>query len=141
MKNTENTSLQDVFGPVISCYSRAQATEDGMLVDVTNMAREAGFKWPVALTHAAWCDCVAWTEQDSRSQMHQDESGRLWDVLFMAFVAIRTAADSGDRLRFSLYRVPSDGCTMDAQEVTLKLMVGPGDAGEPVVTIMLPNED
>jgi len=73
--------------------------------------------------------------------MHQDESGRLWDVLFMAFVAIRTAADSGDRLRFSLYRVPSDGCTMEAQEVTLKLMVGPGDAGEPVVTIMLPNED
>ena len=52
MKNTENTSLEDVFGPVISCYSRAQAIEDGVLVDVTNMAREAGFKWPVALTHA-----------------------------------------------------------------------------------------
>jgi hypothetical protein len=59
----------------------------------------------------------------------------------MAFVAIRAATDSGDQLRFSLYRIPSDGCTMDAQEMTLKLMVGSGDAGEPVVTIMLPNED
>ena len=27
------------------------------------------------------------------------------------------------------------------EEVTLKLMVGPGDVGEPVITIMLPNED
>jgi len=141
MKNTENKSLEDVFGPVVSSYSRAQAIDNGVLVDVTSMAREAGFKWPAALTHAAWCDCVAWTERDNRLQVYQDESGRLWDMLFMAFYAIRTATDSGNQLRFSLYRVPRDGCTREAQEVTLKLMVGPGDAGEPVITIMLPNED
>ena len=141
MKNTENHSLEDVFGPVISCYSRAQAIEDGALIDVTHIAREAGFKWPAALTHAVWCDCVAWTERDSRFQVHQDESGRLWDVLFMAIYAIRTATDSGNRLPFSLYRVPKDGHSTEAEEVNLKLMVGPGDAGEPVITIMLPNED
>ena len=53
---------------------------------------------PVALTHAAWCDCVAWTEQNNRFQVHHDESGRLWDVLFMAFYVIRASKDSGDRL-------------------------------------------
>jgi hypothetical protein len=73
--------------------------------------------------------------------VHQDESGRLWDVLFMAFYAIRTATVPGDRLLFSLYRVPKDGHSTEAGEVSLKLMVGPGDAGEPVVTIMLPSED
>ena len=141
MKNSEHKSLEDVFGPVVASYSRAQAIEDGVLIDVTAMAREAGFKWPVALTHTAWCDCVAWTERDNRFQVHQDESGRLWDVLFMAFYAIRTATAPGDRLLFSLYRVPKDGHSTEAGEVSLKLMVGPGDTGEPVVTIMLLNED
>ncbi len=125
----------------MASYTRAQAIEDGVLVDVGSMAKEAGFKWPVALTHAAWCDCVAWTERNNRFQVHQDESGRLWDVLFMAFYAIRTSKDVGDRLPFSRYRVPKDGHSLDAEEVTLKLIVGPGDSGEPVVTIMLPNED
>ena len=141
MKNSEHKSLEDVFGPVVASYSRAQAIEDSVLIDVTAMAREAGFKWPVALTHTAWCDCVAWTERDNRFQVHQDESGRLWDVLFMAFYAIRTATAPGDRLLFSLYRVPKDGHSREAGEVSLKLMLGPGDAGEPVVTIMLPSED
>ena len=76
MNNSETQSLEDVFGPVIASYSRAQAIDDGVLIDVTPMAREAGFKWPVALTHTAWCDCVAWTERDNRSQVYQDESGR-----------------------------------------------------------------
>jgi hypothetical protein len=141
MKNSENNSMEDVLGPVISSYSRAQAIEDGVLIDVTSMAREAGFKWPAALTLAAWCDCVAWTERDSRCQVHQGESGRLWDVLFMAFYAIRTTTDAGDRRHFSLCRVPKNGHAVEAEEVTLKLMVGPGDVGEPVITIMLPNED
>lgn len=137
----DKTSLEDIFGPVISCYSRAQAIEDGVLIDVTSMAHEAGFKWPTALTHAAWCDCVAWTARDNRFQVHQDESGRLWDVLFMASYAIRTATESGDQLHFSLYRVPKVGHSVAAEEVSLKLMVGPGDTGEPVITILLPNED
>jgi Family of unknown function (DUF6573) len=42
---------------------------------------------------------------------------------------------------FQLYRVPRDGRSRDAVLVTLKLIVGPGDAGEPVITILLPDED
>ncbi|MCB1677693.1 MAG: hypothetical protein KDI16_03300 [Halioglobus sp.] len=141
MKETEFKSLHDVFGAVIASYSRQQAIEDGVLIDVTATAREAGFVLPVAVSHAAWCDCVAWTERDNRSQVYQDESGRLWDVLFMAFYAINATSDSGDRLTYALYRVPKDSHSTEAEEVSLKLVVGPGDAGEPVVTIMLPNED
>ena len=142
MSNTSNEqSAESFFGNVISTYTRAQAIEDGVLVDVGSTAREAGFKWPVALTVGAWADCVAWTEDDSRQQVYQDESGRLWDVLYMASYAIRSSKDSGDRLLFQLYRVPRDGHSTDAVLVTLKLIVGPGDAGEPVITILLPHED
>ena len=59
----------------------------------------------------------------------------------MASHAIRTSKESGDRLLFQLYRVPRDGHSTDAVLVTLKLIVGPGDAGEPVITILLPDED
>ena len=142
MKNTEcDQASNGLFGPVISTYSREQAIEDGVLIDATTMAHEAGFKWPVALTHAAWCDCVAWSEVDNQNQVYQDESGRLWDVLFMASQAIRTASDSDNQLNFSLCRVLRNGQSQQAEEVTLKLIVGPGDQGEPVVTILMPNED
>lgn len=137
----DNQDAGSYFGPVISTYTRDQAHLDGNLVDVGAMAGEAGFRWPVSLTAAAWADCVAWSEDDSHRQTAQDESGRLWDVLFMAAYAIRIAAGCGDRLLFPLYRVPRDGLTTSAREITLKLVVGPGDDGEEVVTIMLPGED
>ena len=134
-------SVESFFGDVISTYTRAQAIEDGVLIDVSSMAREAGFKWPVAMTSTAWADCVAWTDDDSLQQVHQDQSGRLWDVVFMASHAIRASRSSGDRLLFQLYRVARDGYSTEAVLVTLKLIVGPGDTGEPVMTILLPYED
>ena len=40
-------------------YSRAQAVEDGVLVDVSKIAREAGITFPVAVTCAVWEQCIA----------------------------------------------------------------------------------
>jgi hypothetical protein len=65
---------------LIHRYTRAQAIEDGVLIDVTQTAREAGFKYPVALTAAAWAKCVAVPP----GVVCQDEAGRLWDVLWSA---------------------------------------------------------
>jgi len=39
---------------ITAAYTRDQAIEDGFLVDVSDMAREAGFKWPVAVTRRVW---------------------------------------------------------------------------------------
>lgn len=69
--------MTELFGEVIHSYTRAQAIEDGYLVDVTETAREAGFVWPVAMTRAVWEDCVEWCEEDSKRQTHQDLSGRM----------------------------------------------------------------
>ena len=119
---------------LIHRYTRAQALEDEVLVDVTETAREAGFRVPVALTQTVWADCMHWREEDSARVVHQDESGRLWDVLWMARIAAR-AARGGDRTSFKLHRVPRDGETGEPMPVALLLDIGPGDEGEPVITI------
>jgi hypothetical protein len=60
MSNTSTDRTQESFyGEVISTYTRAQAIEDGVLVDAGSIALEAGFTGPVALTSAVWADCVA----------------------------------------------------------------------------------
>ena len=45
-----NPTVTASFGPVISAYTRQQAIADGVLVDVTTTASEAGFAIPVAVT-------------------------------------------------------------------------------------------
>ena len=140
MSKCEPSSETTLFGDVIYSYTRTQAIADGVLVDVSETAREAGFRWPVAMTDTAWQDCVAWSEVDNVAQTSQDESGRLWDVVTMAVHAIRARAGSDRPLSFQLFRVQRGGGS-EAVMTTLKLQVGPGDDGEPVVTILLPSED
>lgn len=136
---TPKDDLKFFFGNLIYAYTRADAIADGTLIDVTATAREAGFRLPVAMTAAAWVHCVAWSEADSLRQTYQDESGRLWDVVWMAAIAARKA--QGERVPFQLYRVQRGGSSTRPRLTTLHLHIGPGDAGEPVITILLPNED
>jgi hypothetical protein len=120
----------------ISVYTRAQALDDGSLVDVTAVAREARFKTSVALTAAVWADCVSW--DNSVEKCHQDERGRLWDVLWMAALA-GTKSPNDSTVPFAILRIPHRGSK--ARQVQLVMTIGPGDDGEPVVTIMQPGED
>ena len=39
---------------LIFAYTRKQAIEDGVLIDVTETAKEAGLRFPTAITAAAW---------------------------------------------------------------------------------------
>lgn len=133
-------NLADLFGEPIHTYTRAQALADGELVDVTTTAAEAGFTTPVALTRAAWADCVEWTDEDTKRQTVQDQDGRLWDVLWMCMQTARIAK-AASTFFFVVYRVPRGGRAMSPKQTRLKACIGPGDAGEPVITIMQPNED
>lgn len=130
----------DLYGEVIHHYTRAQALNDGTLVDITEAARNAGFRAPVAMTVAAWNQAVAWSKADSTRQTPQDQSGRLWDVVWMAAIAARRAR--GDcRVAFQVHIVPRGGKATRPHQVTLHMHIGPGDSGEPVLTIMQQNED
>lgn len=125
---------------VISMYTRQQAIEDGVLVDVTELSKKAGFRFHTVVTDAVWKECIAWSDEDTKRQLYQDESGRLWDVLFMASVAARRQPDASELL-YQFHCIPRGEKAKHAKLKQLKLHIGPGDNGEAVITIMLPCED
>lgn len=120
---------------VVYSYTRAQALADGVLVDVTETAKELGVKIPVALTHAVWHRYVELTPAAERAC--NDERGRLWDVLWMFRWAATSSPDASEVV-FSLLVVTD---SVAPSLVQLKAICGPGDEGEPVITIMLLEED
>lgn len=128
--------------PIIHTYSRAQALADGVLVAAPeDLAAEAGFTVHVAATQAVFEDCVSWPDTE---EPFQDERGRWWDVLFMARLAGQRAREP--RIDYKIVRRArgTTGAQADESEppeVTLSLHIGPGDNGEPVITIMQPHED
>lgn len=124
-----------IFGEVIHSYSRAQAIDDGVLVDVSTVAREAGFRVPVAITRTAWIAYVEVPTEKLKGE-GQSEEGRLWDVLWMASLEARRDKNR-DHCLFSLRVRLKEGL----RRVQLQLHIGPGDNAEPVATIMLPEED
>lgn len=121
------------------CNTRAAMIENGLLIDVTKTAAEAGFVLPVGITKEAWDDCIKWSDEDTDLQTYQDESGRLWDVLWMSSLAARENRNECD-VNVHVYRVPRDGKSRHAQHVCLRMLVGPGDHGEPVIYIDVQDE-
>jgi hypothetical protein len=132
-----------LFGPAIHTYSRAQAIADGALVDLTAKAREHNvalpFKFPVACTAAIWAWIVPSTDEVSRDG--QSLAGRLWDVLWLALCAVRRSGGGGGMLTFSVLFVRREGGKLRRRTVQIKSICGPGDDAEPVITLMLPDED
>lgn len=126
--------MDSIFGEVISAYTRKQAIDDGVLVDVSETAKEAGFRSGVALTRAVWDQYVEVPE----GVKGQDEAGRLWDILYMLRVSAKQM--NGDALLYKLH-VRNTNRSGTPPLVTLKAIIGPGDDREPVITIMLPDED
>jgi hypothetical protein len=120
---------------LIHSYSRADALRDGVLIDATTTTTDAGFRYPVALTRAAWERCVAVPP----GVACQDEAGRLFDVVWLLACAIRRGS-IGAEVRFAV-RVRNDNRQGMPPLVHLKAVCGPGDHAEPVITIMLPGQD
>jgi hypothetical protein len=143
----------EFFGDVIYSYTRKQAIEDGVLVDLTDpsftfrpglpILKEAGIRFPVAMTQTAFARTVQ--ELDEPLPPGQDISGRLWDVLTM--FKHRARQNGGDLLLFPVsvqnwVRVNGKRTArVKLENVQLKAVCGPGDTPEPVITIMLPDED
>lgn len=120
---------------LIHSYSRAEALEDGQLIDVSDLARQAGLRYPTAVTKALMADI----ENISPGlQGINDVTGRLWDVIWMARMAIlRLPKES--RVDTLIYEMVLPIGT--ARYYQVKLVVGPGDDGAPVFTLMQPDED
>ena len=77
---------------IIHAYSRRQAIEDGVLVDVSNTAKEYGFKIPVAITRNLLYSYI--DPSEACGKVGQSLSGRLIDVLTVLYFEARRAKGS-----------------------------------------------
>ena len=119
---------QNPFGPVIYSYTRAQAIDDGVLVDLTQF-ETVRQHWKL---HMACTDSVWNAIEDAVHQHGHDIEGILHDISTMAKIAI--ARNHGtDTLLFTVI--------IGNTHKNLKLHIGLGDTAEPVLTLMLPHED
>ena len=84
---------------VIFSYTRAQAIADGVLIDVSEQAKQAGFCFPVAVTAGVWAECVAVPE----GAAGQNETGRLSVVLSLLRFAIARKKGDGQRVDFAVH--------------------------------------
>ena len=128
MNSNDETMAGEIFGDLIYSYSRAQAIEDGVLVDVSERAKRAGIRYPTACTHGVWAliDCVPASDTDTLAGIVRDV--RAEEVLRVMLAAIRQAHGT-DRVAF------------EALGERLYAVCGPGDTSAPVITIMLEGED
>ena len=87
----------DIFGDVIHRYTRAQAIDDGMLIDFTDPESDTGdvcrqhYKFPIACTSAVF-DIMQKAVENPR--YCQDYAGILHDMLFMSKVMKRKLDES-----------------------------------------------
>ena len=134
--NTNTNDLAELFGEPIYTYTRAQALADGLQVDVTQTAQEAGIRFPVFLTRTVYDKYVTVPE----GVTGQDEAGRLWDIVWMTRFAIIRAKPGHDRLPVALY-VRNDNHR--SRLVKLVAVCGPLDFADPqpAITVMMPDED
>jgi hypothetical protein len=91
------------------------------------------FKFPLAASAAVW------TLIESAAEAENVEVALyVWDVAYMCHNAIRMNRKPGSSQLFFKVTLP---LIENGTEHKLKLVCGPGDNGEPVLTIMLPEED
>jgi hypothetical protein len=107
-----------------------------VLVDVSQVAKEAGFKYPTAIT----ADLHARLIPDEREQASgQSYNGRLWDVLWMASLMARKSRE--DRIAFDVRVTEWDSSgRMKQNKLRLWAVIGPGDDANAVITIGFPED-
>jgi len=132
--NTEQNNSP--FGEVIYAYTRAQAVADGVQVDVTKTAQEAGIKYPMFLTRAVFEAYVA-VPPDVTGQ---DEAGRLWDIVWMLRFGILRSRPGCDRIPVAFY-VRNDNRAARLVKLIATCGALDIDDAQPAITVMLPDED
>jgi len=134
----EKKAIEDGWGQVVSTYTREDAIEDGVLFDVSDLAKEAGFKIPVAITAGVKNLCTPDKDAEGHGQSY---NGRIWDVLAVArFNALKE--QNTDTIYF---QVRVQQATVDQtydRDYKLWMKITPeGRNHQPVLTIMLHSED
>ena len=110
--------------------TRRDAIDDGDLIEITRMGRDIGITFPLAVSARAAQSMVPFPNIPQETVTEN-----LWDTLHAFRDKARTTTEGEFEFQASIYLnglVPT---------LTFRAAVSPGDDGEPVITIMLPDED
>jgi hypothetical protein len=134
-KEMNMNNMHEIFGKVIHRYTREEAISDGVLVGLTALFPDECrlYRYPVACTAAVWSLIDMAATNPTQCNSH---SGVVWDILYMSQHAIISRPDE----QTVIFSVIITGAGRKRVH-RLKALCGPGDLMEPVVTIMLPEED
>ncbi len=116
------------FGEVIFSYSRQQAIDDGVLVNLSQF-QVIRVYW----SRSFCCTATVWSIIEEGTKSGSDLDGILHDISWAAKTMISQRNREADTISF---RVIIGNRAHD-----LKLHVGPGDTPAPVLTLMLLDED
>ena len=133
--------ILEMFGEPVSVYSRSDALADGVLIEADPaMCKEAGIRIPVAISDHLWSVV---NPDNIETMPGQSLSGRLWDLLWMFRISVGSRKGQGsDRLTYKvLMQLRREGCPVRVEEFQVLAVCGPGDQGEPVITLMFPEDD
>jgi hypothetical protein len=122
---------------VIYTYTRKQAIADGIQREISDVAKEEGFKFRTFMTERVWSKCV----QVPEGVTGQDERGRLHDIFWMLQCVIRSMKTKDNLVSFEvLVRVNNRGHGL--RKYRLLAQCGPVDIddSEPSLTIMTPED-
>lgn len=114
-------------------YSRNQAFEAGALVDLTPMSKQLEINIPVAATYLVWSRLFVPTDEQ---ESYRDSEARIWLTLDELKGTIGNLGTTQNPRFRSVLAVNSGKNTC-----LVKVLCGPGDSEESVITLMLPEED
>jgi len=114
---------------VISTYTRAQAIEDGVLVDLSKLSPNDTRLYK----HNVACTSAVWALVEKAAKKGQSLWVTVWDICLMSIHPVKELDESTRLFKVS---IPLGGKTY-----LLKIVCSGGDNGEPVITIMFPDED
>lgn len=143
--STRACGEQNDHAGVISRYTREAALADGVLVDVSEMARGIGYDLSVALTGELASDI---SDVPPRCASYQDPVGRQWDVLYTGFLAMREliqrnkdlAAVGSRQILETTYDVQLPVGPANVYKIKLAFSVEDNHP-QPVITLMKPGEN
>lgn len=137
-------NLNQIFGEVISSYSRAEAIEDGVLIDLDALQVRGvpvryleHFRLHIAITCAAWGQVMEGIEPQQLRESPELEIERMRHLLKQLHADITLGDRSTDFCLFSFFPFVNG----EILKIDLKAICGPGDDRQPVITITLPLED
>lgn len=119
--------MTDENDNLIFAYTRAQAIEDGVLNDVTELTKAVGILIPTAIACNCWAEAVG---SDDPEEFQQ----RIYELISAVHIEIEKQKDiRSDTLQFA-YLIEREG--EEPTELDVFVNIGPGDNMEPVLTVM-----